>query len=125
MHISVGMNSVYTHDHEFLIYFAQRGYVVAKADIRGTGSSGGRLVPKEYSDAELDDGAEIIRQLAHMSSKDGTVVSNQRVGMYGQSWGAFNALILAYKQTPYLTTIYALHGSLRERHALSRWSEAL
>ncbi|KAG5457812.1 MAG: peptidase S15 [Olpidium bornovanus] len=95
----------------FFLYFGRRGYVVAKVDIRGTGSSGGRLVNKEYSEVELDDGAEIIRQLAHMTWNGGAVVSNRRVAMYGQSWGAFNALMLASRQTPYLATVYALHGS--------------
>jgi uncharacterized protein len=30
-------------------YFAQRGYVVARVDIRGTGDSQGRLIPDEYT----------------------------------------------------------------------------
>ncbi len=29
-------------------YFVQRGYVLARVDIRGTGSSEGRLIPYEY-----------------------------------------------------------------------------
>ncbi|MDH5323744.1 MAG: hypothetical protein OEW81_15150, partial [Gammaproteobacteria bacterium] len=31
-------------------YFATRGYIVARVDIRGTGRSEGRLIPYEYSD---------------------------------------------------------------------------
>ena len=31
-------------------YFVERGYVVARVDIRGTGNSEGKLVPYEYSD---------------------------------------------------------------------------
>ena len=33
-------------------YFVERGYVVARVDIRGTGNSEGRLIPYEYSDIE-------------------------------------------------------------------------
>jgi len=41
-------------------YFVERGYIVARVDIRGTGNSEGRLIPYEYSDIELDDGEAII-----------------------------------------------------------------
>ena len=44
-------------------YFARRGYVVARVDIRGTGRSEGTLIPYEYSDIENRDGDEIIAWL--------------------------------------------------------------
>ena len=67
-------------------YFARRGYIMATVDIRGTGSSEGAVPPREYSELELDDAMEIIDQLSRMPG------SNGRVGMWGKSWGGFNAI---------------------------------
>jgi len=47
--------------------------VTTKVDIRGTGTSTGKLVPYEYSDIELNDGAEIIEQLSKKSWSNGNV----------------------------------------------------
>lgn len=80
-------------------YFAERGYIVARVDIRGTGSSEGRLVPHEYSDRELDDGEEVIEWLSNYP------LSNGNVGMFGISWSGFNAIQLAMRQPPALKTI--------------------
>lgn len=66
-------------DCPYFAYFASRGFVVAKVDIRGTGSSFGKLIHREYTNQELDDGAEIINQLAKMPW------SNGNVGMYDNS----------------------------------------
>ena len=51
-------------------YFVQRGYVVARVDIRGTGNSEGTLVPYEYSDIEHDDGEDVIAWLAQSAVVD-------------------------------------------------------
>lgn len=80
-------------------YLARRGYIVARVDIRGTGSSEGRLVPHEYSDQELDDGEVIINWLSHHPQ------SNGNVGMFGISWSGFNAIQLAMRQPPALKAI--------------------
>src|SRR5271169_1399473 len=45
-------------------WFAQRGFVGARVDIRGTGRSEGHVPPREYSDVELSDGEEVIAWLA-------------------------------------------------------------
>ncbi|MCE2612127.1 CocE/NonD family hydrolase [Flavobacteriaceae bacterium D16] len=83
-------------------YFVQNGYIVARVDIRGTGRSEGAIVPYEYSDQELDDGEEVIRQLAALN------YSNGNVAVFGISWGGFNGLQLAMRRPPALKTIVSL-----------------
>ncbi len=95
----------YLRDWPIHGYFAGHGFVTAKVDIRGTGSSEGHVPPREYSEAELDDAVEIIRQLA------GAPWSNGKVGMFGISWGGFNALQVAARRPPGLGAILALHAS--------------
>jgi uncharacterized protein len=86
-------------------YFVQRGYVVARVDIRGTGNSEGRLIPHEYSDQELEDGEEVIAWLA---SRDW---SNGNVGMFGISWGGFNSIQMAARNPPALKAIIAVDAT--------------
>jgi uncharacterized protein len=86
-------------------YFLDRGYVVARVDIRGTGRSGGRTIPYEYSDIELDDGEIVIDWL----SKQGW--SSGRVGMFGISWGGFNAIQMALRDPPALDAFVAVMAS--------------
>ena len=82
-------DSFYLRDYPIYTYFARRGFIMVKVDIRGTGSSEGRLPPREYSEQELNDAVEIIEQLSDMPG------SNGRVGMWGISWGGFNAIQVA------------------------------
>jgi len=82
-------------------YFIDEDYIVARVDIRGTGNSEGRLIPHEYSDIELDDGEVVIDWLSKQS------FSNGNVGMFGISWGGFNAIQLAVRQPPALKAIIA------------------
>jgi len=86
-------------------YFVQRGYVVARVDIRGTGNSEGRLIPYEYSDQEHEDGEAVIAWLA---SQDW---SNGNVGMFGISWGGFNAIQMASRNPPALKAIIAVDAT--------------
>jgi len=86
-------------------YFVQRGYVVARVDIRGTGNSEGTLVPYEYSDIELDDGEDVIAWLARQPWSTGAV------GMFGISWGGFNAIQLAGRKPPALRAFIAVHAT--------------
>ena len=69
-------------DYEYGAYFAKRGYVVARVDVRGTGASEGSIPVSEYSEAEISDAEELIAQLSQKSW------SNGKVGMYGLSWHA-------------------------------------
>jgi len=82
-------------------WFAQRGYVSVRVDIRGTGRSQGHVPPREYSEQELSDGEEVIAWLARQPW------SNGNVGMYGISWGGFNALQMAMRRPPALKAILA------------------
>lgn len=86
-------------------YFVQRGYVVARVDIRGTGNSEGRLVPYEYSEREHEDGEAVIAWLAQRDW------SNGNVGMFGISWGGFNAIQMAARNPPALKTIIAVDAT--------------
>jgi predicted acyl esterase len=82
-------------------YFARRGYVAARVDIRGFGSSEGRPTDREYSEQEQIDGEQAIHWLATQPW------SNGKVGMYGISWGGFNALQMAMRNPPELKAIIA------------------
>lgn len=92
-------------DYEYGSYFAKRGYVVARVDVRGTGGSQGSIPVSEYSEAEISDAQELIAQLSKKSW------SNGNVGMYGLSWSAFNSLMTAHRKPPALKAIIAAHGS--------------
>ncbi len=41
-------------------YFVLRGYVVARVDIRGSGTSEGKLIEYEYTDQDQEDGEVVI-----------------------------------------------------------------
>lgn len=86
-------------------YFTERGYVVARVDIRGTGNSAGHIVPMEYSDQELDDGEVVINWLAQQPWSTG------KVGMFGVSWGGFNGLQLALRNPPALKAVVAVDAT--------------
>lgn len=92
-------------DYEYGAYFAKRGYVIARVDVRGTGGSEGSIPVSEYSQAEIADAEELIDQFSKKSW------SNGKVGMYGLSWSAFNSLMTAHRKPPALKAIIAAHGS--------------
>lgn len=83
-------------------YFAKRGYVVARVDIRGTGNSEGKTIPYEYSEIELSDGEAVIDWLSKQKW------SNGNVGMFGISWGGFNSIQMAVRKPPALKAFVAL-----------------
>ena len=86
-------------------WFVKRGYVVARVDIRGTGNSEGRLIPHEYSDIEQVDGEQVIAWLAKQPYANGAV------GMFGISWGGFNAIHMAMRNPPALKAIIAVDAT--------------
>lgn len=92
-------------DYDYGSYFAKRGYVLARVDVRGTGGSTGPVPVSEYSAAEIADAQELIDQLSRKPW------SNGKVGMYGLSWSAFNSLMTAHRKPPALKAIIAAHGS--------------
>ncbi len=86
-------------------YFVERGYVVARVDIRGTGNSEGMLVPYEYSDQEWADGDAVLSWLAAQPWSTG------KVAIFGISWGGFNAIQMAGRGHPALKTIIAIDAT--------------
>ena len=83
-------------------YFAKRGFVGARVDIRGFGASGGTPPEREYSAQEQEDGDAVIAWLAHQPW------SNGKVGMLGISWGGFNSIQMALRKPPALKAILAV-----------------
>ena len=86
-------------------YFISRGYVVARVDIRGSGTSEGKLIEYEYTDQEQQDGEVVIDWLSKQAWSTG------KVGMFGLSWGAFNSIQMAMRNPPALKAIVAIQGT--------------
>jgi uncharacterized protein len=86
-------------------YFARRGYVSVRVDIRGFGASQGAPPEREYSEREQQDGEQVIAWLAHEPW------SNGNVGMFGISWGGFTSLQMAMRHAPGLKAIIAVHAT--------------
>jgi putative CocE/NonD family hydrolase len=79
-------------------WFAARGYVLCRLDVRGTGSSGG-IALDEYTAAETRDGYDAVEWLAAQPWCDGGV------GMWGISYGGFTAIQVAALRPPHLRAI--------------------
>jgi len=95
----------YARDFPLYDWFARRGFLMAKVDVRGTGGSTGALPAREYSEEELADAVELIAALGADPRGNG------RVGMWGISWSGFNAMQVALRQPPALGAILAVHAS--------------
>jgi uncharacterized protein len=91
-------------------YFARRGYVSVRVDIRGLGASEGSPPEREYSEQEQVDGEQVIAWLAHQAW------SNGNVGMFGISWGGFNSLQMAMRHPPGLKAILATDATAELFH---------
>ena len=92
-------------NYSLYAYFVERGYIVARVDIRGTGNSEGRLIPHEYSDIEQEDGEVLIEWLSKQP------FSNGSVGMFGISWGGFNSIQMAARNPPALKAFIAVDAT--------------
>ena len=79
-------------------YLAGHGYACLRIDIRGSGDSDG-FFDDEYSPQEQADCVEAIAWIAAQPWCSGTV------GMWGISWGGFNALQVAAHRPPALKAI--------------------
>lgn len=97
-------------DYGIYTFFAHRGYVCARVDIRGFGTSEGIPTDREYSEQEQADGLQIISWLARQSW------SNGNVGMMGISWSGFNALQMAMLHPPELKAILAVDATAELFH---------
>jgi uncharacterized protein len=85
-------------------YVAAFGYATVRVDMRGTGESDG-LIEDEYTKQEEDDALEVISWLAEQPWCTGSV------GVWGISWGGFNALQLAARRPPALKAIMTICAS--------------
>ena len=74
----------------------------ASASTCGKSGDSDGLMRDEYTQQELDDGVEVIDWLSKQKWCDG------KVGMFGISWGGFNALQIAALQPPALKAIVTI-----------------
>lgn len=89
-------------------YLAGHGYAAVRVDVRGTGDSEG-VLRDEYDRPEREDGVAIVAWLAAQTWCSG------RVGMWGISWGGFNALQVASLAPPALRAIIPI-GFAQDRY---------
>jgi putative CocE/NonD family hydrolase len=80
----------------------QKGYIVARVDIRGTGASEGTVVD-EYVEQEQLDGYDAIEWIAAQPWCSG------HVNMMGISYGGFTSLQVATHRPPHLTSIIPMY----------------
>jgi hypothetical protein len=90
-----------TRDAKRQPYLAGFGYAAVRVDMRGTGESDG-ILEGEYTEQEQEDALELIAWLAEQPWCTGAV------GMWGISWGGFNALQVAARRPPALKAIMTL-----------------
>jgi len=89
-------------------YFAERGFVGALVDIRGTGKSQG-TIHDEYTPEEQKDACEVIEWLSQQPWCNGNV------GMWGTSYGGFNSIQVAMRNPPALKAIVP-HAATDDRY---------
>jgi len=94
----------YIADHQRGAYFAQRGYVFCRLDVRGTGSSQG-IALDEYTREETQDGYDAVEWLAAQPWCNGNV------GMWGISYGGFTSIQVAALQPPHLKAIIPMYAT--------------
>jgi predicted acyl esterase len=78
-------------------YFVERGYVVLKCDVRGSGQSPGEFDP--LSKQEAEDNYDVVEWLATRPFVDG------QVAQFGGSYGGVTAYRVAGLRPPHLVTI--------------------
>jgi predicted acyl esterase len=98
-------DAMLARDYNLYSYMTQHGYAGARVDIRGTGRSGGELPTGEYTEQEQLDAEAAIAWLADQPWCTGAV------GMWGISWGGFNAIQLAVRRPRALKAIIAVDAS--------------
>jgi uncharacterized protein len=98
-------DAMLVRDYQLYSHMTGRGYAGARVDIRGTGASDGELPDGEYTEQEQRDAEDVIAWLASQSWCSGAV------GMWGISWGGFNAIQVALRRPPALKAIIAVDAS--------------
>jgi len=86
------------------MFFAERGYVSGRLDVRGTGASEGANTD-EYPLQEQLDGYDAIEWIARQPWCDGNV------GMFGSSYSGFTALQVAMHRPPHLKAIVPIYAT--------------
>ena len=81
-------------------YFAERGYILVVADIRGTGDSEGQTT-EPFSDQERQDGYDVVEWIAAQPWCTGNV------GMWGISYLGIVCFQVAMQRPPHLKAIIA------------------
>jgi uncharacterized protein len=85
-------------DSQLHRYFAGHGYATMRLDLRGSGDSGG--VQENFNSVqEQDDTIEVLRWIAGQPWSDG------QVGMFGISWGGYQAIQVAFRAPPQLKAV--------------------
>ncbi len=92
--------SGYTVQH----YFAERGFIGVRLDVRGTGGSEG-VNTDEYAPQEQEDGYDAVEWLAAQPW------SNGNVGMFGSSYGGFTSIQVAMHRPPHLKVIAPMYAT--------------
>src|SRR6185436_3140232 len=85
-------------------YFAERGFVGVRLDVRGTGSSEG-VNTDEYMAVEQQDGFDAVEWLAKQSWCNGNI------GMYGTSYGGFTCIQVAMHRPAHLKAIVPMYAT--------------
>jgi predicted acyl esterase len=98
-------DAMLVRDYGLYAHVTRHGYAGVRVDIRGTGGSGGDLPDAEYSEQEQRDAEDVIAWLAGQPWCSGAV------GMWGISWGGFNAIQVALRRPPALKAIIAVDAS--------------
>jgi putative CocE/NonD family hydrolase len=86
------------------VRLAENGYVVCRADVRGTGTSEG-VSSDEYTREERADLVALIEWLATQDWSTGNV------GMYGTSYSGFNSIHAAMERPPALKAIIPIFAT--------------
>src|SRR5690349_15227775 len=89
-------------DSDLHVALARHGYVTARLDCRGTGSSGGSTAD-EYAAREQQDGAQAVEWIARQPWCSG------KVAMFGGSYSGFAALQVAALRPEHLATIVPVY----------------
>ncbi len=95
--LSLSINDAHT-------YFAERGFIGIRLDVRGTGSSEG-VNTDEYMPVEQEDGFDAVEWCARQPW------SNGQIGMFGSSYGGFTCLQVAMHRPPHLKAIVPLYAT--------------
>jgi hypothetical protein len=83
-------------------FFAERGYAILRADIRGTGASEGTST-EMWNPVEIKDSYDLVEWVAKQEWCNGNV------GMWGSSYGGNTSYYAAMEGAPHLKAIIPMH----------------